>query len=322
MLTGMKKEILLSLLLFFLVVNLHSQNAEEIVFSSQTIDPGKPVELTNQFNSGDAIYAVAYFSNTLQEIAEAKPTSIIQAEVFVYAIRPPLYSYQQPSTEELAYSAFWISGKALQNNYLIVDLAPNPNATTSYGNGDLLYKKFGQKFDGPVLYAESFAKLKSGKNKLRILVKCNYKDIASGEFTIYGADFGFYEKLAEELNLAAGKMDAGKALMPKSAMVNESLKLKMITALKNSQTFRERMSGEVLRLVIIDPDWTIRRNELTGAILHRYIRAAAAVKDKEGNCARYDLITFQEDYVGGKFQPLKFDGVGDKTAMDCANVNK
>ena len=318
----MKKEMIFTLVFLLSCSLLFSQNPEEIVFAKQVIDPANPAELTRQFNSGDAIYAVAFFANTLQEIAEAEPTSKVQAEVFVYAIRPPLYSYQEPYEEQLTFSNFWISGKALQNKYLIIDIAPSPDATSAYGIEDLCYKKFGQEFDGPVKYAAILSKLKPGDNKLKIVVRCHYKDVAQGEFTLTGTDFGFYKKLSQELNLAAGKIALQNEVLPKAEMENEPLKAKMIAALKNSQTFRDRMQGEVLRLVIVDPDWTIRRNELTGIIIHRYIRAAAAIKDKDGNCALYNLISFREDYVGGKFQPLKFDGVSDKIPMDCANVNK
>jgi len=318
----MKKNALCTLIFLLSSFFLFSQAPEEIIFAKHAIDPANPVDLTRTFNGGDAIYAVAFFGNTLQEIAEAEPTSKVQAEVFVYAIRPPLYSYQEPYEEQLVFSNFWISGKALQNKYLVIDLAPIPDATSAYGNEEMCYKKFGQQYDGPVKYAEALSKLKPGDHKLKVIVKCHYKDVAQGEITLTGTDFGFYKKLSQELNLAAGKIALKNEVLPKAEMENEPLKAKMIAALKNSQTFRDRMQGEVLRLVIVDPDWTIRRNELTGIIIHRYIRAAAVIKDKDGNCALYNLISFREDYVGGKFQPIKFDGVSDKIPMDCANVNK
>ncbi len=48
-----------------------------------------------------------------------------------------------------------------------------------------------------------------------------------------------------------------------------------------------------------------------------YIRAAIAVKTKDvGTVAYYNLVTFQEDYVGGKFLPLKYDGAGDKVILN------
>jgi hypothetical protein len=55
--------------------------------------------------------------------------------------------------------------------------------------------------------------------------------------------------------------------------------------------------------------------------LHRYIRAAVAVKTKSGECGYYPIVSFQEEYVSGKFQPLHYDGIGDFVMMDCANLN-
>jgi hypothetical protein len=133
-----------------------------------------------------------------------------------------------------------------------------------------------------------------------------------------------YKKLSEELNSAAQNAGAKNAVLPVAKKTDAALETQMITAFKNSNDWKSGFidASEVLRISIIDADWFIRRNELTGAILHRYIRAAIAVKTKSGTCAYYSLVTFQEDYVGGKFQPLRYDGAGDKIMMDCANVKK
>lgn len=94
----------------------------------------------------------------------------------------------------------------------------------------------------------------------------------------------------------------------------------MIKVLKASNTYKERIKGEVIKLVIVDPDWTIRRNELTGIILDRYIRATVAVKNADGTCTVWQLITFQQDYVSNVFRQTKFSGVGDPYKIPCENV--
>jgi hypothetical protein len=75
-------------------------------------------------------------------------------------------------------------------------------------------------------------------------------------------------------------------------------------------------------VVIIDPDWTVRRHEISGVILHRYIRATIAVKNSDGTCTVWQLVTFQQDYEGNKFQKTRFDGVGDPYTIPCENVMK
>ena len=66
----------------------------------------------------------------------------------------------------------------------------------------------------------------------------------------------------------------------------------------------------------------IRWHEISGAILHRYIRAAMAVKNSDGSCTLWNLVTFQQDYVSDAFQKTRFDGVGDPVKIPCENVHK
>ena len=93
--------------------------------------------------------------------------------------------------------------------------------------------------------------------------------------------------------------------MPKAARSDKQLESEMISAFKASQTYKDRVKGEILRVVIIDPDWMIRRNKITGIILHRYIRAAIAVRNSDGTCTVWQNVTFQQDYVGDNFPKNK-----------------
>jgi hypothetical protein len=122
------------------------------------------------------------------------------------------------------------------------------------------------------------------------------------------------------LNATAGNVATQSATLPKAEMTDKKLESEMIAVLKASNTYKERIKGEVVKLVIIDPDWTIRYHEISGAILHRYIRATAAVKNSDGTCTVWQLITFQQDYVSNAFQKMKFDGVGDPYKIPCENV--
>ena len=95
----------------------------------------------------------------------------------------------------------------------------------------------------------------------------------------------------------------------------------MLAALKKSNDWNSGWfkATEVVKLVISDPEWYVRRHEISGAILHRYIRAAVAMKSEDGTCG-YRFITYQEDYIGGKFQPMKYDGASDRHAINCNNI--
>jgi len=298
-----------------------SQNQGEIIFSKKMPESNKVTSPVKSFTAGDAIYSVAYLPKTVQELFNAKPESKVQVEVYIYKVVPPLYDYQQPSEEQLVFANMWVSGKALQNNYLVIDIVPEPDKTTAYGSAEIIYKEFGKKYEGPVAFAESLATLQPGKHSLNIVVNCNYEPVAKGSIEIEGTDFSIYAQKAVAINQAAASAGLKNAIFPKALMTNAATESQMITALKNSNDWKTGFidGTEVLKIAIADADWYIRRHEISGAILHRYIRAAIAYKTKDNLCA-YRLITFQEDYVGDKFQPLKYDGAGDKILMDCGNL--
>ena len=201
-------------------------------------------------------------------------------------------------------------------------LLPRTKDLTAYGNPELAYKKFGPKFAGPVKFAERIGKLQKGKHEIIVKIKCNYKVVSEGKFKIDGDDYAVYQTKSDEINSAASRLMTTAIVMPKPARKDQKLESEMLAAFKNSQTYRDRVKGEILRIVIIDPDWMTRRHRISGEILHRYIRAAIAVKNNDGTCTLWNLVTFQQDYVSNEFQPTKFDGVGDPVKIPCENVNK
>lgn len=310
-------------LIFFIIMNTSiAQNAGEILFSSAPINPEQPSDLKTEFKTGDKLYAVAYLPKMVKDFySNSLPNPKLEVEVFIYETKPSLYSYQEPMDEQLTFASMWVSGKMLDNKYLLIDILPDPANTNAYGTPEIGYKEFGKKFDGPVNFAESMARLTSGNHNMKVLVKCYYNDVAQGNFAISGDDFTNYNPLSKQLNDAAIASASKSAVFPKALMSNPGLESKMIAAYKGSNDWKTGFidATEVLKISIIDADWYVRRHELSGAILHRYIRAAIAVKTRDGKCA-YSLATFQEDYAGGSYQPLHYDGVGDKIGMDCANL--
>lgn len=306
--------------LFPMVIS--AQTSGEIIFSKTMIHPETPAGLTHEFQTGDTIYAGAFFDKTILDLSGSQSKQKVEVEVFLYELKAPLYDYQQPSEEQLETSALWISGETLQKKYLPLDIIPSPGEMTAYGNPDLEYKKFGPAFYGPVKFAEKIAGLQAGERTIIVKVNCNYNVVAEGRFTIKGDDYSVYKQVSTDLNAAASNLKTQVAMMPKAERSDKQLEDDMMTVFKGSQTFRDRVKGEILRVVIIDPDWIIRRHELTGAILHRYIRATIAVKNSDGSCTAWKNVSFRQEYVGNDFQQTVFDGIGDPYAIPCENVNK
>lgn len=310
--------VLFSYLIVISTSNIFSQNAGEIIFSSKLIDPQNPTNLISSFNAGDNIYSVAFLPKTVTALRNQN-SKYVDVEVFIYELKPPLYDYQQPYEEQIDFSNLKVSGDALSNKYVLLDIVPATESITAYTE-NLAYEKFGKEFYGPVKFAKALSRLTPGEHTIVVKISINYESVAEGKFKINGNDFSSYNDIANNLNEAAEYLKYKDAGFPKSAMNDKKLESEMIAVLKNSQTYKDRIKGEVIKLVIIDPDWIIRRNEITGIILHRYIRAAAAVKNADGTCTVWQLITFQQDYVSNKFGKTKFDGVGDPYKIPCENI--
>ncbi len=114
-----------SLLFFLILFNTYSQKAGEIIFSKKLIDPSSPSNLTSQFQSGEHIYAVAYLPKIVAEMSGREDPKKVDMEIFLYEFKQPLYDYQQPFEEQMEFGSLHVSGNALQNKYLLIDIAPS-----------------------------------------------------------------------------------------------------------------------------------------------------------------------------------------------------
>lgn len=293
----------------------------KVVFSSLPIDPASSAGLQTEFKAGDHLYAVAYLPQTLKEIyVNASPNEKLLVEVFIYEIKPPLYDYQQPREEQLTFANVYVTGDLKQKNFLVIELVPDPAVTQVYNTPGLTWNKFGKKYEGPVGFAEALAKLGPGEHTLKAVVQCYYSPAASGTLKISGDDFTGYNRVAELLNEAGAAAGMANAVFPAAVVSDPPREARMVAALKSSNDWKSGfIDGTEVLKTAITYDWEIRRHEISGAILHRYCIAAIAMKTKTGGCAYYK-VTFQEDYAGGKFQPLRYDGVGDKVMIDCTKL--
>jgi hypothetical protein len=140
--------------------------------------------------------------------------------------------------------------------------------------------------------------------------------IASGSFRIEGSSFSHYAQLVPTLRSEETKGVGMSAPKRNDAAMSGA----MLKAMQASSS--EAWKDQIMRIVILDPDWFIERHPISGAILFRYIRAEVAVKGRDGKCSFYQLCTFKQDYVGGKFGATRYDGHGDRQSLPCENVGK
>jgi len=284
-----------------------------IMFSKEPIDPLNPQNLTSQFRAGDPIYGIVWFEKTLREVYNNANLRLAE-----FMIRYEIDYFRSTGGS--------LEGEMLNNDYIVFEVIPDPILATSYSSDFFNYDKYPNPAacDGPIRIAYDFQNLEPGQHNIKFAFNLNYQDMAEGHLSIAGTDFTVYNDIMHALIEGADEQAMAAARMPGTKMNDARTESAMMEAFKNSNDWRTGRikAAEALRLVIVDPQWYTRHHPISGAILHRYIRASIAVQDTDGQCYYYPLVTFQEDYVNGSFQPLKYDGAGDRVAIICDNVHK
>ncbi len=104
--------------------------------------------------------------------------------------------------------------------------------------------------------------------------------------------------------------------LPKAGMSNPAMEQQMLTVL-NKLGWEQQFK----KVVITSSEWTVVKNELTGAILYRYLGAVGAGPDPDGKCY-YQECTFKQDYTGaGKFESaIRFNSYGGKRELGCDKI--
>lgn len=276
-----------------------------IVFSKSAIDIDKPANLTTSFKAGDHIYAAMYLKDSFKKLCKGSISTkatkaMCEVKVFVDGSYKDSYNVT-------------VKDKLFKGNTLLMELAPDPAKMTSYSDANIAYKKRYDKPTGPYMMAGLLSGLEGGSHKIKIELY-RYGQFAVGEFEISGDGYAKYEQLQKDIMAVCTR----GVTMPQPKKVDKALEAEMTKVLKASGN--AAWAGEILRVVIIDRDWFIERHKISGAILFRYIRAAVAVKAKDGKCWLYDLVTFKQQYIGDKFAEMKFDGAGNRKEIPPANV--
>lgn len=157
-----------------------------------------------------------------------------------------------------------------------------------------------------IFLSKAIAKLTVGNHSIKVEMypTLSYpKDvvgakIASGEFT---------------LNVPAGLIipyDPSNCL-PKAQMTDKVIEANILKAFL-AQGWQEKPK----EVRIVDADWTIVRNEVTGVIVKRVIDAIVA--SSNGYKCQYQIFGFAQDYDGSKYQTVIYlDNTGDPKQISC-----
>ncbi|MBK6827606.1 MAG: hypothetical protein IPG86_12375 [Chitinophagaceae bacterium] len=119
-----------------------------------------------------------------------------------------------------------------------------------------------------------------------------------------------------EIKTLAGKLNAelmASRTLPKAGMSNAALEQQMVAAANNLG-----WNDKFLKAIITSSSWTVHKNELTGAILYRWLGAVCTTKDNDGKCF-YQEFSFKQEYTGGGNYSgtVKFNSYGGKREIGC-----
>lgn len=280
----------------------------KIIFSNTPINPANPGAGLTSFKAGEPIYGLMILPAPVKRLcgtAVSMNATVEQLELKHYVDN----NYRDSGGAVIKGALF------AEATRLLLDVAPEPDKLTAYKDPNLEYKRFGKTTYGAMRWSQELGGLSAGAHTMKIEVEACSSMIAAGEFKISGASFAHYAQLVDALQGAKTKL----AAMPAGKKNDPALEAAMVKAMKASTS--QAWKDQILRVVILDADWFLERHPISGIILFRYIRAAVAVRGAAG-CAFYELTTFKQDYAGGQFRPIYYDGHGDKHAIPCESVNR
>jgi hypothetical protein len=283
--------------------------AGKIVFSKSPIDLKSPAVQASGFKAGDPIYGAIILDAPIKRLCGSKAS--------IYATKETIEIKYYVDEQYVDSGIVTAKGPFFSDSTAIpLDVAPEPARMTAYKEPNLEYHKFGQNYDGAMNFSTSLGGLSGGAHTFRIELSTCGSTIAQGSFRIEGASYASYTELVPALRSEETK-GVGMSAPRK---VDPALTAAMLKAMQSSSS--TAWKDQILRVVIVDPDWFIERHPISGAILFRYIRAEVAVKAGDGKCSFYRLCTFKQDYIGGKFAATYSDGHGDRQPLPCENVGK
>lgn len=134
-------------------------------------------------------------------------------------------------------------------------------------------------------------------------------------------ELGDIENIKKEA-VANGVKELGSRKIPEAVTNNPNLK-KIITQAFNDESKNTKWDRTILKVNILDKDWTVIRKELTGVLIGRKRFAAIAFKDnKTGKCLMYRSYHIYQQYNGSGYNSFS-TGTSNMTSVEvlCKNIN-
>lgn len=284
--------------------SLHEKNIGKILFSSAEISKTNPAEaaITNSFSISKPIYFRAYFKESVFNTLVAEYPKDYLARDCGYWCK--IYIDDKLVAETKSFSRYG-------NTYYVTD-KEKKTFTTINGVLDLNLDKLGS-----IEYYEALRAMESslmnGEHTVKMELYPSHQKkstvagalIASGEFKLSGGANWFNPK--DE-----------KVCMPKAVKSDPALEAKFLEGAKKYMTSNNR-KGELKKVVIRSGEWEINKNQYTGLIESRTMKAAISVN--ENGACKYIEFMFTQAWDGAKYQSsVTTDITGTEAPIFCGCI--
>jgi len=288
----------------FFTSDFHKKNLNKIVWSTKPLVAGKEAEMASSiktgFRTGDYIYGIAYLGINAKDVMNGNDKLRVRIKVDgATAIWGGDLSYiDLPVTvQDKSYIRFALLPDAqwLKDNY--APYIARENWTLSYfmdelaNAGDISH-------DITVELIFPTSKIHDIESRLSL-------DLGAGSTEIKTMATKMHNELMTSRQL------------PKAGMNNPALEKQMLATMEKLPGWNEKF----ISAIITSTSWAIKKNELTGAILYRYIGVIGTCRNADGKCF-YQEFTFRQDYTGaGNYESVaKYNSYGGKREIGCDKV--
>jgi hypothetical protein len=286
---------------------LHEKNIGKINFSKKEIDATYPneAEFSDQFTNSDFIYFRPYFKNGIQKypVFDQKgksyynTTDVLLLKFLIddkdsVLIRYSFQnSYVNPTSIDFSYRSWCtFNGAVFSDNYILF---------IPYGKDSTNLLK-------------CFRDLSIGKHTIKLVISPALPDgftsnsiMAEGSFT--------YNKLSDKV-IARPRKTFRKAVEPK--MTDPELEQRMVTCM-NQVAKANGWKEKFTEAIIVNDDWTIWQNEVTGIITKRVIVGAVKATWPDGTCT-FQYFVFSQQYNGSGYQnSLNVEEIRAQEKVEC-----
>jgi hypothetical protein len=188
------------------------------------------------------------------------------------------------------------------------------NSTETYFALDIVPTIEGFKQLYSAEWTRILSELTPREHKIGFELASDFNRYAYAEFTVdCSQNIDKWESLAKVLAEKAIDM----ARMPTAGQKNTTLEQSMMNAFK-----KDNPGVTAYKVVILDPDWGVYKNEYTEIIEYRSIFTAIAVKNTDGKYYVYNNAIFKQVYTGSGYGPIEYIGSTESYEIRYENINK